>query len=387
MSARRQVPLRDLVRIQRDILDPEEIADGTLYVGLENIESGGRLINVETVNAGDLASSKFSFTSRHLLYGKLRPYLAKIARPDFDGICSTDILPLLPGPDIDRAYLGWVLLSPTMVSLAASRASGANLPRLSPAALEEIKIALPPLSEQRRIAEILDKVDALLTKRQVAIAQLDALALSIFLDMFGDPATNPKGFPKQRLASLVCDGDTINYGVVQPGNDEERGVPLIRVGDLLNGRVKEAHLKRIAPSIEAAYKRSRLRGNELLVSCVGTIGVVATAGESVRGFNIARAVARVPIADDDLRTFLYVYLQTPYVQRYFYSELRTVSQPTLNIKQLSETQVLLPPRHLQRDFGLKLKKIEHQRRMQWAAQAQGHGLIQSLQEHAFRGEL
>ena len=131
MSAMQHVALRNVAQIERDIVDPSAIEDGTLYVGLENIQSGGRFVGVRPVDAGELLSSKFSFTPRHLLYGKLRPYLAKIARPEFDGICSTDILPVLPGPNLDRSYLAWLLLSPHMVAQASSRATGANLPRLS----------------------------------------------------------------------------------------------------------------------------------------------------------------------------------------------------------------------------------------------------------------
>ena len=72
------------------------------------------------------------------------------------------------------------------------------MPATQPSAIEssvKSKLPLPPLPEQRRIAEILDKADALRAKRRAALAQLDTLTQSIFLDMFGDPATNPKGWP------------------------------------------------------------------------------------------------------------------------------------------------------------------------------------------------
>ena len=99
------VQLREVAAIDRDGVDSHSIPDGTLYVGLENIESGGRLLNVNRVSNGDLASTKFRFGSDHLLYGKLRPYLAKIALPTFEGVCSTDILPLMPTAKLDRTYL------------------------------------------------------------------------------------------------------------------------------------------------------------------------------------------------------------------------------------------------------------------------------------------
>ena len=184
--------------------------------------------------------------------------------------------------------------------------------------LRLVAIPLPPLAEQRRIVEVLDRAEALRTKRRATLAQLDSLTHSLFLDLFGDPATNGKGFPTTTLASLVRDDDTINYGVVQPGDDRDEGVPLIRVGDLIDGKVKHSDLKRIAPSIEAAYKRSRLRGHEVLLVCVGaTAGLVAIADESVKGFNIARAIARIPLADGSDPIFVAAYLRTDRAQRHF----------------------------------------------------------------------
>jgi len=194
--------------------------------------------------------------------------------------------------------------------------------------LKTIAVSVPPLAEQLRIAEVLDRAEALRAQRRAALAELDTLARSIFLNLFGDPTTNPKGWPTKSLASLVRNDDTINYGVVQPGDNVEDGVPLVRVGDLVDGRVNHELLKRIAPSIEASYKRSRLRGDEILVSCVGSAGVVALADKSVRGFNVARAVARIPLAETTDRVFMAAYLETDFIQRYFTNELRTVSQPT-----------------------------------------------------------
>jgi type I restriction enzyme S subunit len=266
-------------------------------------------------------------------------------------------------------------------------APATTLPIVSKSRFAELTIPVPPLAEQRRIADVLDQTEALRAKRRAALAQLDSLPQSLFLDLFGDPATNPRGFPKKPLASLVRDDDTINYGVVQPGDDLDEGVPLVRVGDLIGGKVRHSDLKRIAPSIEAAYKRSRLRGNEILVSCVGSVGVIALADESVKGFNIARAVARIPLAETTSRLFMAAYLSTDFVQRYFTNELRTVSQPTLNIKQLAETTVVLPPIELQRDFARRVGVVEKLETAQRASLAELDALFATLQHRAFRGAL
>lgn len=265
--------------------------------------------------------------------------------------------------------------------------SGTGQPFIKPSDVKRHRAVLPPLAEQRHIADVLDRAEALRAKRRAALAGVESLTESVFLDLFGEPATNPSGFPKKQLAALVRDDDTINYGVVQPGDDRDEGVPLVRVSDLIEGRVRLSELKRIAPSIEAAYKRSRLRGDEILISCVGSIGVVALADESVKGFNIARAVARVPLADTTDRLFLASYLRTDFVQRYFINELRTVSQPTLNIKQIAETTVVLPPISLQREFSRRVAAVEKLKASHRASLAELDALFACLQHRAFRGEL
>ena len=131
----RAVPLGEVADIERSSIKPEDIQGGETYVGLENISNGGEFVDVGTVSAGELKSNKFRFDADHVLYGKLRPYLAKIAAPEFGGICSTDILPIRPGNDLDRRYLLQYLRLPTMVAHISKLAVGANLPRISPKSL------------------------------------------------------------------------------------------------------------------------------------------------------------------------------------------------------------------------------------------------------------
>lgn len=176
--------------------------------------------------------------------------------------------------------------------------SGTGQPFIKPSDVKEHKVYLPPLIEQRRIAAILDQADALRAKRRESLAQLEGLKQSIFLDMFGDPSVNPKRYPTKKLEAVIEIGDTINYGVIQPGNEDMDGIPLVRVGDIAEGRVSHHSLKRISREIESNYARSRLRGDEILLSCVGSIGLVALVTEAEKGFNIARAVARIRIAKE-----------------------------------------------------------------------------------------
>ena len=253
--------------------------------------------------------------------------------------------------------------------------------------LKRTEVVLLPLPEQRRIAAILDQADALRAKRREALAQLDRLTQAIFVEMFGDPVSNPKGWPVAQLSELVVQGDSINYGVIQPGDTLDVGVPLVRVGDLTDGQVSHDSLKKIAPSIEGAYRRSRLRGDEILVSCVGTIGLVAMVTPTEAGFNIARAVARIRLSATVDREFIAEQLRTPSIQHYFTQELRTVSQPTLNIKQLAKTQVLLPPPEMQATFKERMSAFRRVKSAHRKALADLDNLFTSLQHRAFRGEL
>ena len=191
--------LASVAVLDRQSIHPSEVDAETPYLGLEHLDGDGGIDCVETVESAGLKSNKFHFSDRHVLFGKLRPYLRKTVRPEFSGVCSTDIIPILPKGGLSRDYLFYFLRTPATVELATSRCSGANLPRLSPKQLASLQIPLPPLAEQKRIAAILDAADALRATRRESLAQLDILLQSTFLDLFGDPVVNPMGWHVGRL--------------------------------------------------------------------------------------------------------------------------------------------------------------------------------------------
>ena len=194
--------LGEVASLERKSLLPEEIETGTSYLGLEHIESGGRILGYQRVGAGELQSNKFMFDPGTLLYGKLRPYLAKICIPDREGCCSTDILPIRPSQKLDISYLKHVLLWKPYVDKANSLCSGANLPRISPSSLLGIQIPLPPLEEQRRIAAILDKSQCIRAKAARRTDLLLALGRSLFIRSFGLPSENPYQLPLFKLIDI-----------------------------------------------------------------------------------------------------------------------------------------------------------------------------------------
>lgn len=332
--------------------------------------------------------STHAFDQRHVLYSKLRPNLNKVVLPDEPGIATTELVPLLPDPSrCDRGYLAHYLRSPRFVDWATARTAGAKMPRLNMKEFRAHKIPLPPLPEQRRIAAILDKADALRAKRREAIAKCDQLLQSVFLDMFGDPVTNPRGWRTSALAEISDAKDRINYGVVQPGEDLANGVPLVRVGDIDGGVLDTSQIKHISPDIESRYSRSRLKGNELLVSCVGSIGLVADVPEWAAGHNIARAITRVPLAVPAMRPFVRECLRTPGVQRYFSEKTRTVSQPTLNVQFVKEAPIILPPVEEISRFKSVADQVKKQRSLIGRSELGLDASFDSLQHLAFAGRL
>lgn len=143
---------------------PADLSDDDLYIGLENIGPNGELIGLGDVRATSLRSNKNRFTSNDVLFGKLRPYLTKVARPTGAGVCSTDILVLRPSDALDRDYLYWWLRSPTVIADATARSTGATLPRISPSTLGEFEIPVPSIAEQQRIVAKLDELSEIHAK-------------------------------------------------------------------------------------------------------------------------------------------------------------------------------------------------------------------------------
>jgi type I restriction enzyme S subunit len=287
---------------------------------------------------------------------------------------------------VDTRYL-WHSLEASADRLR-SKGRGATFLQVSKTDIAALEIPLPPLAEQKRIAAILDQADALRRLRTRALDRLNTLGQAIFQEMFGDGLADRSAWATAILDKIVLENDRINYGVVQPGDHDPLGVPIIRVADLASQAFNLGAVKRISREVDHSYRRSRLKGGEILIGCVGSIGTTLIAPPELKDANIARAVARVPV-DPAIcdPSFLNAYLRTQEVQNYFLKEVRLVAQPTLNIKQIKETPVFLPPREMQDEFSVRLKGVGA---LLMQAEHSGVGadfLFASLQHRAFRGEL
>ena len=171
--------LDSVASLDRQSVPPSTVDPATPYVGLEHVDATGAINCIETVSTAGVKSSKFRFSSGHVLFGKLRPYLRKIAKPSFSGICSTDIVPILPTEKASRAYLFHLLRMPNTVKLATMRCTGVNLPRLRPSQLAAFPIPLPPLDLQQRFAAIVESIERQKVTQRAHLADLDTLFASL----------------------------------------------------------------------------------------------------------------------------------------------------------------------------------------------------------------
>jgi type I restriction enzyme S subunit len=159
----------------------EKPQDAT-YIGLEQIESGtGKLLldnPVETVE-----SNMGVFEPGNVLFGKLRPYLAKVAAPTFAGVCTTEVIVYLPGPDVHSDYLKYQLLSREFIDFVNTLAYGTKMPRVNEEQMGEMRLALPPLPEQRAITAFLDRetarIDSLIERKERLITLLEEKRLAV----------------------------------------------------------------------------------------------------------------------------------------------------------------------------------------------------------------
>ncbi len=158
------------------------------------------------------------------------------------------------------------------------------------------------------------------------------------------------------LGDLVVDGE-LSYGVVQPGEDTAGGVPIVRVKDLDRGCIQRAAPMRVRPEIASMHRRTLLRGGELLVSIVGTVGEVAVVPMDMAGWNVARAIAVIRPKDVSA-AWLKCCLESADVRSHFHSMLNTTVQSTLNLADLRRLRIPMPPERVRQAIVEVLGALE-----------------------------
>lgn len=287
------------------------------------------------------------------------------------------------GDDLDWRYL-WHWLSHSAPVLA-SKAKGATFKQVNREDIGSLRIDCPPLPEQRRIAAILDQADALRAKRREALAKLDELTQAIFLDMFGDPATNPKGWPTSRLDVLF---EILRGGSPRPIDDyvtdDPSGINWVMIGDASEGS-KYITRTRKRIRLEGTKKSRAVKPGDFLLTNSMSFGrpyIMKTTGCIHDGW-----LAMSPRGGAFEPDYFYALLGSPAIFREFERRAAGATVKNLNIDLVSEVSVPVPPLEAQARFSRSVNAIEVLRAAQSAALSISDQLFASLQHRAFRGEL
>jgi len=352
------VRLGDFCEQDRNTVRPGEGSE-LRYIGLETIESGtGQFQNGELSKTPEIPqANSFRFRPEHVLYGKLRPYLNKVALPDFDGKCSTEIIPLKPKPGLDRRYLFYFLRSADVVDRISRKTAGARMPRADMDFVLELQLPLPPLEEQRRVVDLLARAEGIVRLRREAQKKATEIIPALFLDMFGDPATNAKGFVNTRLAEIAEVVSGITKGRKLNGRPA-RPVPYLRVANVQAGFLNLEDMKEIEAT-DAEIQALELRSGDIVVTEGGDFdklgrgvqwrGEIPTCIHQNHVFRVRlRSEAAVP-------DYFEAYLQTSAAKNYFLSVAkRTTNLASINMTQLRSLPVVRPPFATQREFSKRV---------------------------------
>ncbi|MFB6705753.1 restriction endonuclease subunit S [Streptomyces sp. NPDC056333] len=360
------------------------------YLGMEGVQSGtGRVTGFS--QSSTITSASPVVSPGYTLYGRLRPNLNKVTEATYSGLCSGEFITFPPQPWLARRFLMYRLLAPDFVSFAISLNAG-DRPRVKWQQIAEYPILLPPLAEQVRIVStleehlsrldsgteaiqrsqhILERLERLNVERALRDLPLsavvpDPLDVSASDPIFAEYEQKvegyelPSGWSFEPLDQLVPAGRKPAYGVLVPGPDTVDGVPFVRVGDLVGGRVKHDGLKRIRADVAQRYPRTTLSGGELLLSLVGTIGRAALATERLEGANVARAIGVFPLDADrvDPRWVLTV-LQSGTFHQHLERASNEVARKTLNLADARRCPIPLPPKQRQVELVEEVSQLRH----------------------------
>jgi Restriction endonuclease S subunits len=241
------------------------------YVGLEDIESNTARF-VGPTEPRIVKSLTFKFGARHVLYGRLRPYLNKAIVPNFTGHCSTEIFPLEPSSALSRYYLlYWLLFDPTMQSIN-STCTGARMPRADMGAVLNFDLPLPPLPEQQRIVGILDAAFAAIATAKENAAQNLANAKELFAsELNAIFIRKGEGWEEKRLGE-VCKFFN-GFAFKSPDAVAASNTQLVRMGNLYGNVLDLARSPVFYPDHFASmYSKYILKKGDIIISLTGTVG-------------------------------------------------------------------------------------------------------------------
>ena len=371
---RRIYSLREIAPPAPAVTTP--VGEKVWLLNLDQIEPHtGTLLSREYVERSGLGTSTHAFEDGNVLYSKLRPYLNKVILPDIAGYCTSELVPMRPNQAVvTREYLAAYLRSPSFLNWVSQQVDGAKMPRVSMKVLWEHCIELPTLDEQKRITAILDKADNLRRKRQETVWLADEFLRAVFIDMFGDPVANPKGWQVKRLADL----GSLDRGISKhrPRNDPSLlggHHPLIQTGEVANC---DGYIR----SYTRTYSDKGLLQSKLWPA--GTLCITIAANIAKTGILLFPACfpdSVVGFTAPANATVEYVRFWLSFLQKTLEANAPESAQKNINLAILRDLQVPVPPIDLVRRFAAVVSATESIRVAQRRSVQESLSLSASLQ--------
>jgi type I restriction enzyme S subunit len=288
--------------------------------------------------------------------------------------------------EICKDYLRYVINSKLNVIIEQAH-GGVGLKHITKGKLEAIEIPLPPLDEQKRIAAILDKADAIRRKRQQAIQLADDFLRSVFLDMFGDPVSNPKGFAIGTIRDFV---ETAKYGSSGKASETEGEYPMLRMGNITYKGSWDFNKLKYIDLAENDKDKYLAKKGDLLFNRTNSKELVGKTAvfEEEKPMALAGYLVRVRPNKHGNNYYLSGYLNSSHGKKTLMGMCKSiVGMANINAQELQNIKITLPPIELQNRFEQIVKDVNFKVKKYDNSQVFLGDLFNSLSQKAFAGEL
>jgi type I restriction enzyme, S subunit len=290
------------------------------------------------------------------------------------------------GKAADPRYVAHFFKTSGYWSQVELNARGAAQAGVNATTLKSLRVPLPSLEEQRRIAEVLDRAEALRAKRRAALALLDTLTQTIFLDLFGDPAKNEHKWPVCRIGDLLT---SATYGTSEKAS-ATGAYPVLRMNNITRtGQIDLGELKYMDLAPEE-QERFLCRAGDILFNRTNSVDLVGKTAiyRFEKPVAYAGYLIRLRVTADNHPEYVAGFLNTQFAKRVLRSMCKSIiGMANINASEVKGIQIGRPPLALQRSFASRVTGIERLKSIHRAASAKLDELFASLQHRAFRGEL
>ena len=378
-------------RLPKNVDEEQKVS----FVAMASASEDGRLLSEENRVLSETKKGFTYFNKGDVLLAKITPCFenGKCLRPNQIsnpiGFGSTEFHVLRANVDeLDSLYLFYMLWNAKFRSLGEASMSGAaGQKRVSTDFLKSFEIPLPPLAEQKRIAAILDKADAIRRKRQQAIKLADDFLRAVFLDMFGDPVTNPKGFPVGTIRDLV---ETANYGSSAKASETEGEFPILRMGNITYaGAIDLKDLKYIDLS-EKDKPKYLVQYGDLLFNRTNSKELVGKTAVYDRDESVAFAGYLIRVRTNEYGSPYYIsgYLNSEHGKSTLRNMCKSiVGMANINAQEMQNIKIFIPPVDLQEKYAEIVKATKNRLVPLNDSKRKLEELFCALSQKAFSGSL